>query len=533
MAGYTRQSAASIVALAEITAAPLNAEFNQLQSAFSGITGHTHSGGAGDGPKIPLSTSMSGQLPIANGGTAGTTAATARDNLGLEIGVDIQAWDPDLQGITNTLFAADTMPYSQGSSVWAATSLTSFSRTLLDDTTAAAWRTTLGVDASGVNQPLDADLTALAANATDGFWAHTGAGTGSARTLTAPAAGFTITNPAGIAGNPTFVLANDLAALEAMSSNGIVTRTTSETYALRTITGTANEITLTNGDGVSGNPTISIPSAVTFTGKTITGGTYTGAALNGTLGATTPSTAVVTTISSSSTADFNSLIGAGRPPTVQTFTADGTWTKPAGCIRIIIEGVGGGGGSGGVDGQGTDTAGATAGGGSGAYGLTTVLNVSAISSASVTIGDGGAATAAGNVDGNNGGSTAITIGATTYTWGGGGGSPGYTGNTSQAGVSQGGFGGGGTNVTTGSWTGSMGLAHAGGSGSYGSQSGEGGSCPLGRGGFSEHSIAVFASSGNVGLGFGSGASGALSQGATTNASGGAGRPGFMRIWEYY
>ena len=46
--------------------------------------------------------------------------------------------------------------------------------------------------------------------------------------------------------------------------------------ATRTITGTANEVTLTNGNGVPGNPVISLPSALTFTGKTITGGTYTG-----------------------------------------------------------------------------------------------------------------------------------------------------------------------------------------------------------------------------------------------------------------
>jgi hypothetical protein len=49
---------------------------------------------------------------------------------------------------------------------------------------------------------LDADLTALAGNSTDGFWAHTGAGTGAARTLQDVSNVLTWTNPAGVAGNP-------------------------------------------------------------------------------------------------------------------------------------------------------------------------------------------------------------------------------------------------------------------------------------------------------------------------------------------
>lgn len=55
---------------------------------------------------------------------------------------------------------------------------------------------------------------------------------------------------------------------------GIIVQTSSGNFEARTLTGTANEITVTNGNGVSGNPTVSIPTAVTFTGKTITGGTY-------------------------------------------------------------------------------------------------------------------------------------------------------------------------------------------------------------------------------------------------------------------
>lgn len=118
-------------------------------------------------------------------------------------------------------------------------------------------------------QPLDATLTSLAAYNTDGLLTQTAANTFAGRTLTAPAAGLTITNPAGTAGNPTFVLADDLAALEGLASTGLAARTAANTWAQRTITGTSNQVTVTDGNGVSGNPTISIPTSF------ITSGTYT------------------------------------------------------------------------------------------------------------------------------------------------------------------------------------------------------------------------------------------------------------------
>ena len=53
-------------------------------------------------------------------------------------------------------------------------------------------------------------------------------------------------------------------------ANGIVVRTAPDTTAARTIEGTANEITVTNGDGVSGNPTLSLASTFDVSGKTST-----------------------------------------------------------------------------------------------------------------------------------------------------------------------------------------------------------------------------------------------------------------------
>lgn len=60
---------------------------------------------------------------------------------------------------------------------------------------------------------------------------------------------------------------SDLTALANLSSTGVVARTGSGTAAVRTITGTTNKITVTDGDGVSGNPTLNIGSdVVTITG---------------------------------------------------------------------------------------------------------------------------------------------------------------------------------------------------------------------------------------------------------------------------
>ena len=71
MAGYVRQSVADIVNGENITAPPINAEFNQIQVAFTGDAGHTHDGTIGEGPKIDLTTSITGYLPAAHGGVSG------------------------------------------------------------------------------------------------------------------------------------------------------------------------------------------------------------------------------------------------------------------------------------------------------------------------------------------------------------------------------------------------------------------------------------------------------------------------------
>ncbi len=84
MAGYIRQSVANIVNGSNITAPPLNAEFNQLAVAFDPTTGHTHDASAGSSPKIDLTTSITGYLPAIHGGVGGknNTQATANPTTG-------------------------------------------------------------------------------------------------------------------------------------------------------------------------------------------------------------------------------------------------------------------------------------------------------------------------------------------------------------------------------------------------------------------------------------------------------------------
>lgn len=171
-------------------------------TAGSSLVNITNGDGVAGNPTIDVTeaniniNNLSGTLTVAKGGTGATTSSDARTNLGVAIGSDVEAWD--------------------------------------------------------------ADLDALAALATTGMMARTSAATYATRTITQPAAGITVSNGDGVAGNPTLALADDLSAVEGIATSGIVARTASNTWTTRTITGTSNEIDVSNGDGVSGNPTIGL-----------------------------------------------------------------------------------------------------------------------------------------------------------------------------------------------------------------------------------------------------------------------------------
>lgn len=95
--------------------------------------------------------------------------------------------------------------------------------------------------------------------------------------VSVPASGLTVAGGTiTTTGTLIFGLANDLSAVEGLTNFGITARTAADTWTVRSITGTANQVIVTNGDGVAGNPVLSLPQNIhsaatpTFAGLTLT-----------------------------------------------------------------------------------------------------------------------------------------------------------------------------------------------------------------------------------------------------------------------
>lgn len=319
MAGYTRNDTGNNIANGNvIDADDLDGEFNAIETAFGVVTGHTHGGTSGDGapitrvgpaqdvvvsttqvlPKtnnaldlgsptfkfkdayvdgiayvdaITLNgtaiTSTAAELNALDGITATVTELNYTDGVTSPIQTQLNAkqnLDAELTAIAGLTSAADQLPYFTGSGTAALTTLSSFGRNLIDDADAAAARTTLALgtmatQAAGSVTITGGSITGITdlavADGGTGVSTITGIIRGNGTSpFTAAVAGTDFLAPAAI-GTTVQAFDADLSAVAGLASNGLIARTGAGTAAARTLTA-GSGISVTNGDGVSGNPTI-------------------------------------------------------------------------------------------------------------------------------------------------------------------------------------------------------------------------------------------------------------------------------------
>ncbi len=200
-----------------------------------------------------------------------------------------------------------------------------------------------------------------------------------------------------------------------------------------------------------------------------------------------------------------------RAVTQQVFTSGGVWSRPDFVTTAVLEMVGGGGGGGGAD----DLNMGAQGGGGGGYSRT-VLDVTALSNFTISVGTGGAGGIAAGGNGTNGVSTQVTTLSIVATAGSGGNASGVNPFANNGGLPT----GGDINVEGG----------AGGKGNIDAATTEAGSGYGGSTYFGGGPNGVQGVTGVTGITFGTGGSGGSDTG--TDRAGGDGAPGIAIVTEY-
>jgi len=95
-------------------------------------------------------------------------------------------------------------------------------------------------------------------NSSTGIQVKTSSTALTGRSVASSGAGLTVTNGSGVSGDPTIALSGQVANFANASFNGLVALSTGGGITAAVITGTASQIDVANGTGVSGNPTVSL-----------------------------------------------------------------------------------------------------------------------------------------------------------------------------------------------------------------------------------------------------------------------------------
>lgn len=95
-------------------------------------------------------------------------------------------------------------------------------------------------------------------NAAGGIIVKDSASTVASRSIAVSGAGLSVSNANGTGGNPTLALNGLPATLANLSGSGMLALVSGSSINPRTITGTTNQVILTNGDGQAGNPIVAI-----------------------------------------------------------------------------------------------------------------------------------------------------------------------------------------------------------------------------------------------------------------------------------
>lgn len=103
-------------------------------------------------------------------------------------------------------------------------------------------------------------------NSGTGFQVKTSSTAITGRSIAISGAGLSIADGDGIAGNPTITLAGQVLALANLSANGLMTITSAGTLSATQIAGVSNQTEVFNADGTTGYPTIGLASNPTIPG---------------------------------------------------------------------------------------------------------------------------------------------------------------------------------------------------------------------------------------------------------------------------